>query len=97
MRAKGLKIKIPPVLRARSEFLKVLIMVKVVKALTKPSIKGKARNVVQVFNDRLFSVLGMLKGGQSCCHDAHLATPAPVSFDSFRLDQPLLLRGSRDR
>ena len=78
MAAKGLKFKLSPVLGLRSGFLKVLIMVKVIKALTKPSIKGQARNVVQVVNDRLFSALVMINEGQwarmdgTCSHTGSL-------------------------
>ena len=64
MAAKGLTFKLSPVLGLRSGFLKVLIMVKVIKALTKPSIKGQARDVVQVVKDRLFSALMMINEGQ---------------------------------
>ena len=74
LRAANGSCKIGGVLQCRFQFLRILLMVKVVKALTTSSIKGVPRDVRSVIQDRLYSALNMLQSnvkalapGQSKC------------------------------
>lgn len=59
----------------RKMFLRVLVMIKVVLSLRRPSIKGPPRNVVQVFVDRLYGALKIL------CDSSHASSPSIASLD----------------
>jgi serine/threonine protein kinase len=61
LRSKKAPIKIGGVLQCRFQFLRIMLMVKVVKALKEPSIKGAPRDVKAVIQDRLYSALHMLQ------------------------------------
>jgi serine/threonine protein kinase len=61
LRSKKASSKIGGVLQCRFQFLRIMLMVKVVKALKEPSIKGAPRDVRAVFQDRLHSALHMLQ------------------------------------
>ena len=61
LRSKNASSKIGGVLQCRFQFLRIMLMVKVVKALKEPSIKGAPRDVKAVFQDRLYSALHMLQ------------------------------------
>ena len=61
LRSKKASSKIGGLLQCRFQFLRIMLMVKVVKALKEPSIKGAPRDVKAVLQDRLYSALHMLQ------------------------------------
>ena len=61
LKGKNASSKIGGVLQCRFQFLRIMLLVKVIRALKEPSIKGAPRDVRAVFQDRLYSVLQMLQ------------------------------------
>jgi serine/threonine protein kinase len=61
LKGKNASSKIGGVLQCRFQFLRIMLLVKVIRALKEPSIKGAPRDVRAVFQDRLYSALQMLQ------------------------------------
>ena len=61
LKSKNASSKIGGVLQSRFQFLRIVLLVKVVNALKEPTFKGAPRDVRAVFQDRLYSALQMLQ------------------------------------